>query len=216
MQKFILTLTALLLSICYIYSQHDHGNGGNKLVNAEFDNCKQFHLNHENVRLFWTLNSHSNNITFRVEFSKGGNGWAAIGFNKAKSGMPNSHIVMGYYRCEKPNINEYLVGEERALPKKKHHNMFLPETFTVVTHMDHFIMTFGRKLWVNNSDSHQFFNINNETISILLAFNNMTKPENDTYFTKHTAAGVWEMNLYDQGFMFINEFINIKSWKSMS
>lgn len=95
------------------------------------------------------------------------------------------------------------MGAEKALPQQKHHNMFLDKTAQVIPKLDQLIMTFGRKLTVNDTQMHNFFNLEEGPVSLLLAYNEYTKPENNTHFEMHSAQGVWSVNFYENGISFL-------------
>lgn len=171
-----------------------------KIIHAQqevYTNC--FMDDTTDFIVYWNITPNGN-LTMRVYFPLAGKGWGAIGFNEKGKGMSGAYFVMGYHRNQ---INEYEVFDYTQ--PKLWDKQYLFDTRTNILETDGkpayrfpttaLLMYFSRPVKVENDT---YFEIKNETQSLLIAFNDFQIPESNTSFMKHTNFYLHEINLFEQ------------------
>ena len=170
------------------FTQHNHGSA----TVSPYDNCMHVMTPHGNYHLEWSINE--KNLTMMVMFQRGGLGWSGIGFNKVGQTMLNASMILGYGNCNVRgcHLNEYF-SPGFTRPRLNPINNLLDGTVEAKGDMS--TIKFVRPL--NNEADPNYFNIKNETITLMLAFNNITQPKNPGDIGKHTDRPYkTEINLY--------------------
>ena len=149
-----------------------------------FQNCKIL----GNNKIQWNLNQTDNQLHLKITFSNTkGFGYVSVGFN-SKGNTMGSHgnVVLGFSN----QIYEYLMIGFMA-PVLIQKNVF---NETIVEIDSNIEMEFIRPLNLKND---QFFEIRNETSTLMFAFQNKNIPNGPNEIPQHTKTEKYELNWFD-------------------
>eukprot|EP01080_Neovahlkampfia_damariscottae_P009880 gene9880-2202_t len=171
----------ILLILNCVYTQH----GGHDMPSvSSYENCKMVK---GFAKMEWTITP--NNVSMNIEFEQGGFGWSGIGFNKRDIGMNNASIIIASGDCDinACQVYEY-IGKSNSKPINIERKLIYGK-----------VKTEKNNLNLNFIKLNEFktIKLKNETISILLAFNNQTKPHGPNHhLMKHQRSILFNLNLF--------------------
>lgn len=156
------------------------------LVTFAFENCVKI----DTHKVEWAISRDT--ILFSISISKGINGWTAFAVGPTPYGMNGLNIYMTYKKDKFLNHDFYsraLFG--KPIPFDKQHST----NFVAKEYQDGVQFNFNRPLILNTDN---FFPIRNETIKLVVAFNDFDKPENEDEWMVHDDVRTLDINLFQR------------------
>lgn len=154
------------------------------VLTFSLENCVKI----DTHKVEWSISRE--NILFTISISKGIGGWAGFAVGPTPYGMNGINIYSAYKKDKFLGHDYYsraLFGKP-ILYEKPHSS-----NFQATTYEEGIKFSFIRPL-VHNSEG--FFPIRNETVKLIIAFNDFDKPEDPDEWVVHDDVRTHNLNLY--------------------